>query len=336
MGYDLVIGVGIGLAALMLLLQRIHSHHHLTDVVLTIAIDPNRVQLLRGYVVRTRSVLPVTRFPFAFVPLTSVDSKSLAADEGFLPPLHVAAQASPGQHQQFVDELCQALRDSGKEAYEGITKCAVDFTYGVEQLKRLQEEAAAAAASDSGILSWPWGHKSNEGPHSGLPMAAELDLHNVGEGAEQDLGEITKAFIEAYNAVHADTPYQMESFGADRVMAAREYEEEQDDGSEALSASPHDGHRVLKRYPCYTCRWDSIYGSGRFHCTMCRDERSVLPPMETMLLQYKESRFKVMEKLFCHKIGAGGNASVRNVRGCKINLVAVSGDGTALTTTDRE
>jgi hypothetical protein len=264
------------------------------------------------------------------------------ADEGFLPPLHVAAQASPGQHQKFVDELCQALRDSGKEAYAGITKCAVDFTYGIDQLKRLQEEAAAAAAAAdpaNSIVSWPWGHKSDskssEGQHSGLPMAAELDLHSVGNGADQDLGDITKAFIDAYNDVHADTPYQIESFGADRVIATPENDEDGEDGG---GDSPNGAHRALGRFPCHTCRsyW-SIIGNGRFGCTLCRDERSVLPPMETMLVQYKESRFKVMEKLFCHKIGAGGNANFRNVRSCKINLVSIDADGgDSLTTTHRE
>jgi hypothetical protein len=254
-----------------------------------------------------------------------------------LPPLQLQALTGSEAHEKFVDDLCKALRESGKPAYEGITKCSVDFTYGTAKTQQLAAEAARADGSE---LGWPWGRKKDDKPadKSGIPMGAEIDIHHVFDAGDTDFGALSKMFIDAYNEVHADTPYRITSFAIDQEYSYADPDSDWtanftvngDGDSEIVDG---EGHRRLCRCRSgrrcsYTCDIGRGWrGRGDFGCTMCRDERSVLPPLAIVAArQYKENRMKVTEKLFCHKLAKMDDPPYRDVRDCKISLVTPDED----------
>jgi hypothetical protein len=263
----------------------------------------------------------------------------LAEDEGMLPPLQVVALTNSLAHQQFVDELCKSLRESGKPAYEGVYKCAVDFTYGTAKTAQLAAATAQAGGNGSEVaLGWPWGRKKDDKPSdkSGLPMGAEINIRHVLDGDNTDFDAVSKVFIEAYNDVHSDMGVSITSFGIDRQYTYLDPDsegwvnvtegDEFEDGEERRSLE-NCRYRIGRRC-CESCRmFKGWLGSGDFGCRLCRDERNVLPPLTVLARgQFKENRMKVTEKLFCHKLAKLDSPPYRDVRDCKISLITPDED----------
>lgn len=227
-------------------------------------------------------------------------------------------------HQQFVDEFCHQLRTSGLESLAGIQSCGIDFAAALDESTATMGSFNTNNDSSNSAVAWPWNRKKQDnGDQSATgTIGVQVELvHVVGaeDTIDSDMSVVPKAVIAAYNEVHADTGFTLTSMNVQRLIRAPEKDE--DDGGDGsntpamlgAAASAASLSKSSKR-GYYTI---GMYSSG-WGCTMCRDDRSLPPPV--LLAQLMDDRHIGFENLVRSKLVQTGLDEYQELRGVRVHF----------------
>jgi len=153
-----------------------------------------------------------------------------------LPPIPWHETSNPGLHAQFVDSFCSKLRQSSRKDFQTISGCQINFTYSPDVSTTI---IASPPGSINGIndgkseTDLSWGRRRRD-----IATTIGGEVHITHMSAEEDgsstmdLALLGKAVVDAYNEVHADTPYSMTSFSLQRIIEVPEDDADGEDDDE--------------------------------------------------------------------------------------------------------
>lgn len=246
----------------------------------------------------------------------SLSVSLLLLDDKRLPPLALRALAEPNLHEKFVDEFCQAIKQSDNPAYHDLKKCNIDFTYGLGG--KFLNQRVADPVEWNPFAPKPAPPEDYNGHFNGEMSLSHVSGSESGSSISTDVTILANSFIEAYNQVHADTPYSITSFDLERILQVPEGDSDEDGGN-----SDGDGDLILastltggKKY-YYNKSW---YGGG-FGCRFCgKDDDDDRPPRFSVQSYLRNGREDAFEKLYCHLLKTSGLAAYEGLRECVIRF----------------
>lgn len=207
---------------------------------------------------------------------------------------------------------------SGKTAFGGLQKCAIDFTY---ELHSDEDDTNSEHAKDETALEWGKHDKHDLlGNFRGEMGLAHVLGTDDGTSITTDVATISKAFIEAYNTIHGDTPYSVTGFDVNRIIQVPEDDEADEDddedceeGADCANVLGKKAKRGGKKY--FGSKW---FYRGDFRCRFCEDRMMRAVAGEAMLT---DDRHRAFELLFQHKLKLSGLLEYIKLKNAEIRFV---------------